>query len=39
MTKPEKLLRGMIGAWEMLIDFPLPDSFVRKFGGRVDATS
>ena len=38
MTKPEKLLRGMIGAWEMLIDFPLPDSFVRKFGGRVDAT-
>ena len=39
MTKPEKLLRGMVGAWEMLIDFPLPDGFVRKFGGRVDATS
>ncbi len=24
MVKPEKLYRGMLAAWEMLIDFPLP---------------
>lgn len=39
MSDPEKLLRGMIGAWEMLVDFPLPDGLVRKFKGRTDTTS
>ena len=39
MIKPERLLRGMIGAWEMLIDFPLPGSLVRRFGGHVDSAS
>ena len=39
MTKPEKFLRGAMGAWEMLIDFPLPEAVTRKFGGRVDSTS
>ena len=27
MMKPEKYLRGAFGAWEMLIDFPLPAAF------------
>ena len=39
MMKPEKYLRGAFGAWEMLIDFPLPAALRARLGGRTDATS
>ena len=33
MMKPEKYLRGAFGAWEMLIDFPLPAALRARLGG------
>jgi len=39
MTKLDKYLRGMFHAWDYLVDFPLPEHFRIKFGGRVDSTT
>ncbi len=39
MTKQERYFRGLLGAWELLIDFPLPQSLADRLGKGVDATS
>lgn len=39
MSRIEKLYRGTLSAWGMLIDFPLPEYFRRQLGRGADSLS